>query len=545
MPPVSRLIPAVAMRWVGLVVLYLAVGLVQTAPLALHLTTSIPFGNDTVPTIARLNLWTLWWNADRLRHGYRGYWDAPIFYPERDALAYSEPQWLTGLVAAPLWWLTGNPALTYDAIVLLAFVLSGVGGYVVLRRLGVPFWPALGGGVITEMLATTSDQLGVLQSVTVVFPILMTLACLVEFGRSGRLRSAVGVGLGMAASFHSSSNMALFVAPPVALGFVVLAGHQLVRPRALVAVLLGVALAALLVAPVALVQIRVLAPMPRYDVAEIAGTSAHYGTYAQMAPTNLLRRRPPDRKEATLYPGTGLLALAALGAWYGIRRRRLRRWTVYAVLATLLCVLLSFGPLLTGILDAPYRILLAYDPGFGLARNLWRFGALAQLFLATLGGLGLAAFSAGRRRRAALGWLAMVAVAIDLLATPIPLLDLGQPPEWIHWLRDTPPDTTLIHMPMPPGASAEDFARTTYWMDCQMYHGRRIANGYAAYIPSRTALLMQVMPGFPDAESLRALQYFGITHVVADAGWMTPERAAAIEAWKAAVVPERTTPEVA
>ena len=65
------------------VVLYLLVALVQTAPLAVHLRTSIPFGNDTVPTIARLNLWTLWWNADRLRHGYRGYWDAPIFYPER------------------------------------------------------------------------------------------------------------------------------------------------------------------------------------------------------------------------------------------------------------------------------------------------------------------------------------------------------------------------------------------------------------------------------------------------------------------------------
>jgi hypothetical protein len=42
--------------------LYLAVGVIQTAPLAWHLRTSIPFGNDTVATVPRLNLWTLWWN---------------------------------------------------------------------------------------------------------------------------------------------------------------------------------------------------------------------------------------------------------------------------------------------------------------------------------------------------------------------------------------------------------------------------------------------------------------------------------------------------
>ena len=54
--------------------LCLATALVQTAPLGLHLTTCIPFGNYPAPTVPRLNLWTLWWNADRLLHGDRGYW---------------------------------------------------------------------------------------------------------------------------------------------------------------------------------------------------------------------------------------------------------------------------------------------------------------------------------------------------------------------------------------------------------------------------------------------------------------------------------------
>jgi len=191
----------------------------------------------------------------------------------------------------------------------------------------------------------------------------------------------------------------------------------------------------------------------------------------------------------------------------------------------------------------------AWYPGFRFARNLWRFGGLAQVFLATLAGLGVAACFGGRRAtfgRALLGIAVTAAVAVDLLATPVPLLDLGDPTrlEWLRWLRDAPADTAVVHIPMPGGLTAEDFERTTYWMDCQMYHGQRIANGYAAYTPSRTALLMQVMPNFPDRESIRALQYFGIEHVLATADWAASEHAARVADWGAWVVPELRTEEM-
>src|SRR5438876_1876481 len=114
--------------------LCLATALVQTAPLGLHLTTCIPFGNYPVPTVPRFNLWTLWWNSDRLLHGYRGYWQAPIFYPAPHSFACSEPLWLTGLVASPFWWISGSPALAYNAVLLLTFALNGWCGYFLLRR---------------------------------------------------------------------------------------------------------------------------------------------------------------------------------------------------------------------------------------------------------------------------------------------------------------------------------------------------------------------------------------------------------------------------
>ena len=535
--------------------LCLAAALVQTAPLGLHLTTSIPFGNYPAPTVPRFNLWTLWWNSDRLLHGYRGYWQAPIFYPAPYSFAYSEPLWLTGLVASPFWWMSGSPALAYNIVVLMAFTLNGWCGYFLLRRLHIRFWPAVCGGLIMEMLPTAADQLGVLQS-TMLFPIPMTLACLVRFGRTGRVWPALGSALWMAVSYHTSSNTALLFGPIALVGPFVFAGRRLFRRRAAIALGLAALSAGLLIAPIAIVQRGVLEAVEPYRPEwMIAATSAHLDTYTKMPATNLLRRRPPDREVATLYPGTGVLVLAAVGACYGVRRRRLRRWSLYALVAALGCVLLSFGPLvrdswLGTLLCMPYELLRAYYPGFRFARNLWRFGALGQCFLATLTGFGLAAcFGPGRRHpsRAILGSLATLALGIEMLATPIPLLDLGENPthsEWVRWLRNSPPETTIVHLPMPSGTMPEDFARTTYWMSCQMYHGRRMANGYAAYVPGPATLLMQLMPRFPDADSIRALQYFGINHVLASSEWSSSEQAKKLEQWKTIVVPELATSEM-
>src|SRR5262245_30729343 len=41
-----------------------------TWPLAAHWTTSLPLGCEDEPVVPLLNLWTQWWNIDRIGHGY-------------------------------------------------------------------------------------------------------------------------------------------------------------------------------------------------------------------------------------------------------------------------------------------------------------------------------------------------------------------------------------------------------------------------------------------------------------------------------------------
>ena len=92
---------------------YFVLALWATWPLARFPATKLPTGNTQTETVPLLNLWTIWWNSDRLLHGLKGYWNAPIFHPAEETFAFSEPQPTTILVA-PVIWLTGSRVLAYN-----------------------------------------------------------------------------------------------------------------------------------------------------------------------------------------------------------------------------------------------------------------------------------------------------------------------------------------------------------------------------------------------------------------------------------------------
>ena len=84
-----------------------------------------------------LFLWTLQWDVHALTHQPLTMFDANIYAPERNTLAYSENLLGSAPFAAPILWLTGNAVLAMNHVVLLASVLCGVGTYLLARRLGV------------------------------------------------------------------------------------------------------------------------------------------------------------------------------------------------------------------------------------------------------------------------------------------------------------------------------------------------------------------------------------------------------------------------
>jgi hypothetical protein len=108
-------------RWPAAAVVYSALTVLLALPLVRAFGSVIPHdAGDPV-----LNTWILWWSTRQVPFT-AAWWDAPMFFPMRHALALSEV--LIGLlpIAAPVQALTGNPLAAYNAVFLLSFPLSAL-----------------------------------------------------------------------------------------------------------------------------------------------------------------------------------------------------------------------------------------------------------------------------------------------------------------------------------------------------------------------------------------------------------------------------------
>src|SRR6186997_745784 len=92
----------------------LLLAIAHTWPLALH--PSRYSSNDNAD--AELNTWILAWVEHQLPRDPLHLFDANIFYPAQDALAFSEPLIVPALVGAPLAWAGASPVLVYNVVLI-------------------------------------------------------------------------------------------------------------------------------------------------------------------------------------------------------------------------------------------------------------------------------------------------------------------------------------------------------------------------------------------------------------------------------------------
>ncbi len=85
--------------------------------------------NDTA-----FNTWILAWVAYELPRDPLNLFQAPIFCPEVDTLAYSEHLIAQSIMGAPLLWLDWSPVLVYNLLVMLGLALSGLSMSLLVRH---------------------------------------------------------------------------------------------------------------------------------------------------------------------------------------------------------------------------------------------------------------------------------------------------------------------------------------------------------------------------------------------------------------------------
>jgi hypothetical protein len=74
---------------------------------------------------AALNTWVISWVAHALPRDPLNLFNAPIFYPEQNTLAYSEHLFVQSVMGAPLLWAGASPVLVHNLLLIAGFALSG------------------------------------------------------------------------------------------------------------------------------------------------------------------------------------------------------------------------------------------------------------------------------------------------------------------------------------------------------------------------------------------------------------------------------------
>ena len=107
-------------RFAGALAICLLLAAVHTWPLVLH--PGVYSRNDNADT--QLNEWILAWVAHQVPRDPAHLFEANIFYPAHDALAFSEPLIVPGLLGAPLAWAGASPVLVYNLVVIAGYALT-------------------------------------------------------------------------------------------------------------------------------------------------------------------------------------------------------------------------------------------------------------------------------------------------------------------------------------------------------------------------------------------------------------------------------------
>jgi hypothetical protein len=448
----------------ALAVVYTAIAIVMTWPLARHLGTRLPADlGDPV-----FNCWVLMWTAGQVLAAFQGhpgalanFWNGNVFYPEPLTLAYSEH--LTGqmLQILPVYAVTGNIILCYSLLFIASFALSGLAMYLLVRDLTNRPPAAFLAGLAFAYAPYRLGQFPHLQILTCYW---MPLA-LFGFRRffvTNRARPLAGGSIALVMQNLSCGYFMLFFAPFAA----AYCGYEIVQRRRLrdwpMWGKLAIAAVAMALATWPFVrpyfQLRDVASLGVRSPGEIVMFSADAHAFATIAPNSRLLSDAMSgfpKPEGEGFVGLSILAFALIGVVFGLRRllagvpwRTLPEWHVLAIGAAGVVFLGSVVALVLYFVNG--RLVLPFVGDGVIRRNATEPLTFA---LGSLMAFALLVSLARRRARAiaatAFGFFAVAVLAAAIFAMGPKLQALGHDlgPGPYRWLLNLLPGFDGLRVP--------------------------------------------------------------------------------------------------
>jgi hypothetical protein len=458
----------------------------------------------------RWSIWVVSWVAHALTTDPAGVYQANIFYPQRNALAFSEANLVEGALGAPVWALTRNPYTTHNVVALLSFVIAAVGAYYLVRYLTGHRGAAAVAAVLYAFCPFAFARTAHIQLLfTGGIPFcLLAFHRLVDRVSVGR---AVTLGVALWLQALACAYYGIFAGLMVGLGTVIVAvSRGLWRSREF---WLAIGLAAF-------VSVGLTVPffLPYLDVQKDTGFartlddarmySADLGAwFASSAWAHRWWLAWIEPFSEVLFPGMVALVLGAAGAVIALRSERDRELAIFYGLSAALALWLSFGP------DAGlYALFYNTIPVFSFLRAPGRIGILVVMCLAVFAGIALRAFLQHRPRGGA--WAAAIALvaAAELMQAPLSALREAQPfPEAYRTLAVQPAGVVAE---FPYFYTRQDFPRHAIYMLNSATHWFPLVNGYSDHIPQEFRNQVVRLSSFPTRESFQILGSVGTRYVL-------------------------------
>ncbi len=492
-------------RWLAELALFLALATLHTWPLArdpAHLTR---LDNDDTA----LNTWIVAWVAHQLPRDPLELFNAPIFFPSRHTLAFSEHMVVPSLLGAPLLWSGASPVLVYNILVWLGLALSGFAMCVVMRHWTGSRVAGIVSGCLYAFNAHLLTRYPHLQALHVQFLPIVLYAFNRMLRDPGPRSALLLTGAFVLQALCSNYTLVLMTGALVA-ALVVRAEPWRRRSMrlwgTLVAAGAGVVFLMLpFLWPYYLVRTeqglaRTLDEVRLYSAGWldylVTGGRLHYDAWSHRF----------FEGRTALFPGivgAGLAVSTVVSgtAWRDSRARM-------ALAFGLMGFALSFGAGLPGYGFLHEHLLLLQ----GL-RNAARWGFLVLVAVAVLAGFAVLQLESRWKHRS---WWPAAAVALvglvtlEALRAPLPMVRFDGIPGVHARLND---DTVRAVAVFPLFGLAQFNLNAGYMLD-QTRHWRPMVNGYSGWAPASFDRHAARLILFPDDTALEELRTLGVSHVI-------------------------------
>ena len=466
-----------------------------------------------------LFMWTLGWDVHAFLHRPWLIFDANIYHPYPNTLAYSENLIGSAFLAAPIIWATGDLVLAMNLTALVTCVLCGTGAFFLARRWGLSTPAAFICGLIFAFAPPRFFRLGQLH-LTAVQWMPFCLAFVHSYFEHSRRRDLLFALACFSLQALSSGHGAAFLA--IAIVLMLAWRVALGQPLAIATWAKDCgALGLYLLAPSIWIMLpyraaQLEAGLRRgYQADALPGMADFLASPSQLHVwlfTSVFGRNLNNDANAFLFPGFICLALAGLAivTW---RRQALRNdatW-FFAILALVSTLMFVSWP----IESWRYTYWL---PGFNFIRVPSRFMLMVMLCLAVLSAIAFDRVTASRSPRAR--GVAAALLSLALLGEYSSHPFVGVPytlnvPAIDRWLATQPGPFAIAEVPVPSIGNLGAYERhhTTAMLHSTV-HWQKTVHGYSGIRRPLHEELYEALFAFPDRRSIDSLREVGVTYVV-------------------------------